>query len=270
MKKVIALVLAIAMTMCIFTSCVAAPTTGTTVTTGTTGTTETTETTGTTATTETTNTTGTTATTGTTGTTATTGTTGTTATTKPPVVGTGYPAATQAEDAPVETAGKGPFLWLDFEENNIKDGVIDNMAGEGLDAKITGKPEYVTSPTGGSAIYFGNGDTFDYLTIENNEKLNFGVGDDFTIDFWYMIEKTNSTWENLFSKGKSKNGWYGVWLSTDNSASGGICWGGDTGNKQIASKFIKKKWQHVTIIKKSGTLILYLNGELIKTLNAPN
>lgn len=255
MKKIVALLLALTMAACMFASCTPSVPTSPTIVdlVGTQGTTA-----GTTA--------------GTTEGTQSTAQSTTQATTTPQNPGTnaGYPASPQAAGAPTETAGKGPFLWLDFEENNIKDGVIDNIAGEGLDAKITGKPEYVTSPTGGSAIYFGNGDTFDYLTIENNEKLNFGVGDDFTIDFWYMIEKTNSTWENLFSKGKSKNGWYGVWLSTDNSASGGICWGGDTGNKQIASKYVKKKWQHVTIIKKSGTLILYLNGELIKTLNAPN
>ena len=244
MKKVIALILALAMSACVFASCTpSAPTAGPNA--GTTEGTQANSTTGTTATTQST----------------TSGNTGANA---------GYPASSQASGAPTETAGKGPFLWLDFEENNIKDGVIDNMAGEGLDAKITGTPEYVTSPTGGSAIYFGKNKTLDYLTIENNEKLNFGIGDDFTIDFWYMIESTNSTWENLFSKGKGKDGWYGVWLSTNNESNGGICWGGDTGNHKIASKYVKKTWQHVTVIKKAGTLLTYLNGSLVKTINAPD
>lgn len=258
MKKVIALVLAIAMTMCIFTSCVASPTTASTE--GTLGTLGTT--TGTTATT-----TGTTATTATTATTTTTGTTGTTATTGTTVV-PGYKTATQAVGGPAETAGKGPFLWLDFEANNINDGVIDNIAGDGLDAVISGNPQYVTSSTGGSAIYFGKGSTFDYITIANDPKLNFTTSDEFTIDFWYMIETTNSTWENLFSKGSGNNGWYGIWLSTNDNSNGGICWGGDTGNHQIASKYTKKTWQHITVIQKSGILFLYLNGALVKSINA--
>jgi predicted peptidase len=190
------------------------------------------------------------------------------------VVVPGYTTATQAPGAPTETAGKGPFLWLDFEANSISGGVIDNIAGDGLNAVISGEPQYITSPTGGSAIYFGKGNTFDYLTIANDEKLNFSTTDEFTIDFWYMRETQNNTWENLFSKGLQKSGytggWYGVWLSTNDNSNGGICWGGDTTNHKIASKNLLKEWQHITVIQKSGFLYLYLNGEFVKSVTAKN
>jgi predicted peptidase len=190
------------------------------------------------------------------------------------VVVPGYTTATQAPGAPTETAGKGPFLWLDFEANSISGGVIDNIAGDGLNAVISGAPQYITSPTGGSAIYFGKGNTFDYLTIANDEKLNFSTTDEFTIDFWYMRETQNNTWENLFSKGLQKSGytggWYGIWLSTNDNSNGGICWGGDTTNHKIASRNTLKTWEHITVIQKSGFLYLYLNGEFVKSVTAKN
>ena len=255
MKKIVALLLALTMAACMFASCTPSVPTSPTIVdlVGTQGTTA-----GTTA--------GTTE-----GTQSTTQST-TQATTTPQNPGTnaGYPASPQAAGAPTETAGKGPFLWLDFEENNIKNGVIDNMAGDGLDAVISGEPQYVTSPTGGSAIYFGKGDTFDYLTIANDDRINFTTADEFTIDFWYMREKANTSWENLFSKGSQNKGWYGVWLSTNDKTDGGICWGGDTLNHKIASRNTYELWQHITIIQKSGVIFLYLNGEFVKSVQAKN
>ena len=238
MKRAIALLLSLVMVVCVFASCGVIATPGTTAGSGTT---DTAATPGSTASTE--------------------NTTVTTATTKKPEKTTAGPAvATPGENAPYETVNKGPILWLDFETNSIKDGVIDNIAGEGLDAVITGNPKYITSPTGGSAIHFGQSTTFDYLTIANDEKLNFALGDEFTIDFWYMMDRKAAGWDNLFSKGSSKNGWYGVWLGTTDKADGGICWGGDTGNNKIGSLYSKYKWHHVTVIVKNSTVNTYLDG----------
>ena len=94
---------------------------------------------------------------------------------------------------------KDPILHLDFEPENIEGNVIKNVVGGGLDATITGNPEYMTSPTGGSAIRFGTTNVFDFLTIANDERLNFTTSDEFTVDFWYMLDKDASGWENLFS-----------------------------------------------------------------------
>ena len=87
--------------------------------------------------------------------------------------------ATQDEKAPCETVGKGPFLWYDFEKDNMVDGVVKNMAGDGLEAIITGHPVRITSPTGADAIHFGQSDEVDYITVKNDGKINFSIDDEF-------------------------------------------------------------------------------------------
>jgi predicted peptidase len=245
MKRAVAFLVALVMLLTVV-SCGVASTTATPV-----GTTDTNGTTGGTA--------------GTAGTNATTQASTTQATTKKPEKTTAPPTVTPpGPNAPAEDPEKAPFLWLDFEVNNIKDGVIDNMAGDGLDAVITGNPAYITSPTGGSAIHFGQTKgVFDYLTIANDERLNFDIDDEFTIDFWYMLDRSAAGWDNLFSKGSQKNGWYGVWLGTSDSASGGVCWGGDTGNNKIGSMYSKYTWHHITVIMKNRTIYTYLDGAAV-------
>ncbi|MBQ8862130.1 MAG: hypothetical protein IJ021_05265, partial [Clostridia bacterium] len=243
MKRALALLMALTMVMCMVAAC------------GGTGDTPTTEPTGTTASTTVQSTTVTTV--------------QTTATTKKPSTPAGPTVADQDVNSPSETAGKNPILWLDFEKDNIKDGVIDNVAGEGLDAVITGNPEYMTSPSGGSAIHFGqNKSVLDYLTIKNDDRLNFTLDDEFTIDFMYMLDRNAAGWDNLFSKGSSKNGWYGVWLGTSDATNQGVCWGGDTGNHKIGSMYSKYVWHHITVVQKSGMLVMYLNGKQVNSVSS--
>ena len=171
--------------------------------------------------------------------------------------------ATQAENAPCETPGKAPFLWYDFEKENMKGGTVKNMAGEELCAEIVGAPTTVTSPTGADAILFGESDSEEYVVVKNHEKLNFSIDDEFTIDFWYMLCENALGWETLFSKGSKNNGWYGVWLGVDDRHTQGVCWGGDSRNRKIGSAFSKNTWHHATIIQKNRMLYVYLNGEKV-------
>ena len=97
--------------------------------------------------------------------------------------------ATQDENAPCEAVGKGPVIWYDFEADNMKCGTVKNMAGDGCEALITGKAVTVTSPTGADAIHFGTLAEENYVTVKNGEKLNFSIDDEFTIDFWYMLDE---------------------------------------------------------------------------------
>ena len=150
--------------------------------------------------------------------------------------------ATQDEKAPCETIGKGPFLWYDFEADNMKNGTVKNMAGDGLEAIITGTPVTITSPTGADAIHFGQSEEPNYITVKNDARLNFSIDDEFTIDFWYMLDENAVGWETLFSKGSKNNGWYGVWLGVDDRPTQGVCWGGDTRNRKIGSAFSKNMW----------------------------
>ena len=168
--------------------------------------------------------------------------------------------ATQDEKAPCETVGKGPFIWFDFEADNMKDGYVKNMAGEGFNAVITGNPTTITSPTGADAIHFGLSGEAEYVTVKNDPKLNFSIDDEFTIDFWYMLDENAVGWETLFSKGSKNNGWYGVWLGVEDRPTQGVCWGGDTRNRKIGSAFSKNMWHHATIIHRNRMIYVYLNG----------
>ena len=176
---------------------------------------------------------------------------------------TAAPKVADLDPAGPSQGDKGPILHLDFEPENIEGNVVKNVMGTGLDATITGNPEYITSPTGGSAMLFGASSVFDYLTIANDPRLNFTTSDDFTIDFWYMLDKDASGWENLFSKGSQQNGWYGVWLGTSDASNQGVCWGGDTGNWKIGSIYSKYVWHHITVVHKNGALFMYLDGKLV-------
>ena len=165
---------------------------------------------------------------------------------------------------------KDPILHLDFEPENIEGNVVKNVMGSGLDATITGNPEYITSPTGGSAMLFGASKVFDYLTIANDPRLNFKTTDDFTVDFWYMLDKDASGWENIFSKGSQNNGWYGVWIGTNDNTNQGVCWGGDTSNFKIGSVYSKYVWHHITVVHKNGALFMYLDGKLVNETSSKN
>ena len=231
MKKIITLVMALMMLACAFASCGdVSTTTGTTETTASTSASETTS---------------------------------TTATTKKPTVVAGPTVADQDINSPSETAGKGPILWLDFEKDNIKEGVIDNVAGEGLDATIVGSVADITSPTGANAIHFGQSSGSSYIQIKNADKLNFKVDDEFTIDFMYMLDRKAAGWDCIFSKGSKNNGWYGVWLGQSDATNQGVCWGGDTGNNKIGSIYSKYQWHRITVIQKNRTIYTYLDGKAI-------
>lgn len=183
---------------------------------------------------------------------------------------TAAPKVADLDPAGPSQGDKGPILHLDFEPENIEGNVVKNVMGTGLDATITGNPEYITSPTGGSAMLFGASKVFDYLTIANDPRLNFKTTDDFTVDFWYMLDKDASGWENLFSKGSQQNGWYGVWLGTNDNTNQGVCWGGDTGNFKIGSIYSKYVWHHITVVHKNGALFMYLDGKLVNQTSSKN
>lgn len=161
---------------------------------------------------------------------------------------------------PVVAVEKGPILHLDFESEHIEGKIIKNVAGEGLDATITGNPTYVSGPTGGSAIHFGASSVFDFLTIQNDDRLNFETTDDFTVDFWYKLDTKAMGWDCVFSKGTQNNGWYGVWLGTNDNTNQGVCWGGDTGNWRIGYLSSKEEWHHITVLCKNGILFMFLDG----------
>ncbi len=180
----------------------------------------------------------------------------------------GTPVAAQGDKLPTEEANKGPVLHLDFEKNNWTGSTIKNAAGTGLDATVMGTVGTIAGPNSNGAAYFTASETANYLKIADNEKLNFKATDEFSIDFWYMLDFDAAGWDTIFAKGSSNNGWYGMWLGTKDSATEGVCWGGDTGNKQVGSVNSKYKWHHITVIQADGMISAYIDGEFARTFPA--
>ncbi len=163
--------------------------------------------------------------------------------------------AAQNPDSLEANAAKAPVLNLDFEE-------LANMSA----ATVVGPVASITGPNGGNAAHFGQGEDASYIQVPNSDALNFATTDEFTIDFWYMIDLDAVGWDNLFCKGSKSNGWYGVWLSSSDIY--GVCWGGDTGNYKIGSLDSKYTWHRITVIQKDGQISTYLDGTFVTSIVA--
>ncbi len=175
-------------------------------------------------------------------------TTATTATTSKPTIPTNV--AGQSPNAPAEIAGKTPIINLNFENPT-------NTSG----AMVVGPVTTIKGPYGVNAAHFGTETEASYIQITNSDAINFTTEDEFTIDFWYMLDADAKGWSNIFCKGSRNNGWYGVWLG--NSDTYGVCWGGDTGNHKIGT-LEKEVWHRITVIQKDGKINTYFDGTLVE------
>ncbi len=159
------------------------------------------------------------------------------------------------------TKVSAPFLWLDFEVEQIKNGIVNNVAGEGLNAEIIGAPEMVSGPTGGSAVHFGGEEG--RVVIPNDPRLNFELGKEFTIDFWYKLDASARLGEILFAKGD-----YSIQLAKTPTGVEGVCWVGNEGCFRIGALSEKESWHHITVLQKEGMLFMYLDGVQVNGVKA--
>lgn len=119
------------------------------------------------------------------------------------------------------------------------------------------------SKFGGSSAYFdGSGD---YLSIPSSSDWDFGSGD-FTVDFW-VNPGTNSSVDLLSKRsGATYQGWTIYSNGTDyywNATSNGSSW--DLGGVTIGS--VDSGWTHLAISRNGGSIYLFKNGELTRTVS---
>ena len=137
----------------------------------------------------------------------------------------------------------GTTLLVDF-ENGTK--TVSDTSGNNVSLTNTNvgglTPVY---KFGTSACYFNGVDAS--LTSAANNSLKFGTGN-FTYEAWiYPLSFTNST---VFY-----NGDYGLFISPSGMLSGGGV-GPATGSLSLTLN----TWQHVALVRNSGTITVYLNG----------
>ena len=261
MKKIIALMLSVVMVVLALASCGATATTGTTAGTN--------PTTGTTA--GSTTVAGTNATAGTTaGTTATTGTDSTTSTT----------AGTTAPPVIVEPVDEDLLVWIDFAFDNLdEDGdtpFFIDVSGNGNHAYVGGYID-VTDGAAGTDDSAEIKEVGDYLTIKHNDAFNFTAEDEYTIDLWFKVDKsnlyTNHTWPCLFTKGSpNATSYFGCWINTSKNVDYVYYGTGTfdiennknvTGNKNAAAMkgTLNEEWHHFIAVQKNGVIYTYIDGK---------
>jgi hypothetical protein len=104
---------------------------------------------------------------------------------------------------------------------------------------------------GASAAFDGTGD---YLSIANNVAFQFGTGD-FTVEGWFYASSQDKNFMTLFSIG-----WYteGILLRRQNTSDNLYIAGSSYAYDQ--SYLPTGEWVHVALTRKSGQVILWLNG----------
>ena len=148
---------------------------------------------------------------------------------------------------------------------------IDNSASP-LTITVNGTPSvqrfnpfgastaYSTSVIGGSGYFDGSGD---YLTVPSSSVFAFGTGN-FTIEAWvYPL----ATYVDSVIKPSSNN----LNLYIDGSGFPAVYLGGAFTDLTGSKKANNFSWNHLAISRSSGTLRLFLNGELIgSTASTPS
>ena len=123
-------------------------------------------------------------------------------------------------------------------------------------------PSYPNSNSAfGNAIAFdGNGD---YLTIPASADFSFGT-ENFTVEFWYY--HLGGTDKGLFANNSGSS--VGVNFLVGASGPFRIYNGTSGGNvADFSASPTLNTWQHVAVVRQSGTVTLYVNGAASGTAN---
>ena len=148
------------------------------------------------------------------------------------------------------TAISGTSLLLSGTNGGITDAAAKNVLETVGGAAIS----TAQSKWGGSAMYFdGNGD---YLTIPNNVLFALGTGD-FTIECWvYSIAGSNNgVWQLASSAFPGSAG-----LAVAANGGAWTVYYGSTSQGHGFGSIGTGTWQHVALVRQSGSLYIYSNG----------
>ena len=110
-----------------------------------------------------------------------------------------------------------------------------------------------------SAYFDGNGDS---LTAPNNAAFAFGTGD-FTIETWvYSLDITGSSQRCIIDTRSSSGSGAGLFLRENASTNGFVLGIASSAIFTTSSGRIPNVWQHLALVRISGTVYFYINGVL--------
>lgn len=111
---------------------------------------------------------------------------------------------------------------------------------------------------GGNSYNFNSSNQF--ISFAGNSAFALGTGD-FTIE-WFQYQTDNNNWPRIFAIGSYPN------TSIGCSIEYGTFYAWAPGANSFGSVSVKNAWHHFAIVRRSGTLYVYRNGQSIGTPKA--
>lgn len=159
-----------------------------------------------------------------------------------------------------ETTGTTASDSSNFAADSTSNGNIGTLKSFTFDNTTNGW----TSGVFGNGLLF-NG-TSDYIVVPSSSAFDFGTGD-FSIELWLNATSTGN-YQTIYSRDSNHTG-SGI-LAFINPTGGTLhLWVGGTitdGTKNIANG----AWNHLAIVRSSGTVSIFVNGVLDKSVSMPN
>ncbi|MDD2802537.1 MAG: LamG domain-containing protein, partial [Methylococcales bacterium] len=146
---------------------------------------------------------------------------------------------------------------------NSNNGIMLFMSTSTNSAWITGVKPFSGGQSGGGAISFDGSD--DFVNITDVASLDFGAGQDFTLETWIKISGGSGS-RDIFTKGGTGDSDLGYWLiiSGTNKVEVGLSDGNDLralGTSQ--NTVVDGRWHHVVgVFDRDDKCTIYIDGKI--------
>jgi prepilin-type N-terminal cleavage/methylation domain-containing protein len=148
---------------------------------------------------------------------------------------------------------------------NGTDGEVVDTGGNGINGTAKNGANTIGSGKACRSAFFSASNQG--IEIPDNSLLEL-TGGNWTVAFWYkMMEDSSGGWDQIFVKGNGSRRNYAMWLRP---GSGNIHFRVDPGNQGIDSSntaLVTGVWYFITGVYDTGTLKLYINGALDKSVS---
>lgn len=156
-------------------------------------------------------------------------------------------------------------LVAHYDFNEIQEGVVRDLTGNGHDGEINGSVTADADGKEGTAARF---DGASYIEIPDDDALDF-AGGDFTVALWIkMDENPPGGWHTVLQKGRlTETAWYGFFMNGSQ-----VHYSEDLViQSQAVAAAIPGRWMHACAVHSAaGNIKIYIDGQLVKQMDTCN